>query len=477
MSALSGSDLSDLEEYDIPAAGGTHTPTSPQALPAHNRSDEGSGTPAPISDLFGSDEDDALSPKRELSETPSPNADGNLFGSDEEMSDRDMDDGPEETVVKDILLPMSIPKLPAPQSVDGRFIVVRAPNILQLDSAPFSADAYQDILEEEHKIAENHGYKSAVTSDLATAAEGIITNTIRWRPADGDRKRESNARLVRWSDGSTSVVIGGHTPEAYNVNVEQLADTSKERYYFAVAAHERGLGQVHARMTEQWLLRPSRQSTQARSAVALLLDRVRGKTAGADSASTTALRAAGGIRASHTQLMVVDEAPELRAKREEAEEKKRERQRLREERNRERREAREFQANRGAFGGAAAAGEYSDEEHGYANASEDDAGFSRARAPRRLPERHIGLSRPAARNSYIDEDDDGFIVDDDAELEVGAHDEFDEEEEEELAAQRLKNAKNADYSSDEARQRRARSTKSRRQLDLDSDEDSEMDTF
>ncbi|KAJ2852594.1 Paf1 complex component [Coemansia brasiliensis] len=463
MSDLFGSDVSDIENGSPALA--PQTPTSPRAFSGRDSNEVGSGTPAPDNDLFGSDEDIEMPPRSSGANTPDQ---GNgLFGSDEEMSDHDKDD----VRTKERLLSTTIPKLPLPQSIDGRFVVARAPNILQLEPTPFTAEGYQDILQEEHEIAEKHGYRSAVTPALAAAAENVISNTIRWRQAAGGRKRESNARLVRWSDGSTTILIGGSTPEVYSINNEQLVGVPKEKYYYAVAAHEQGLGHAHARMSEQWLLRSSRQSAQARSAVKMLLDRVNGISSSSEGVGANLARAGGGDGASRTRFMVVDEAPELRAKREEEEEEKRERQRRREERNRERREARELRANRGV----AYAGEYSDEELGYANTSEEDTAHEHVRAPRRIP-RQTAITRGPVRSSYVDDDDDGFIVDDDVELEVGSHDEFDEEEEEELAAQRLQAAKKSGYSSDETRRRRPRVSKSRRQLDSDDDDD-EMDDF
>ncbi|KAI9477341.1 Paf1 complex component [Coemansia sp. RSA 989] len=447
MSDLFGSDVSDIENGNP----SPQTPTSPRAFNGHTV-----GTPAP-DDLFGSDEDIEMLPR---SGANTPEQANGLFGSDEEMSDHHRD----QTETRERLLSTTIPKLPLPQSVDGRFVVARAPNILQLNPTPFTAEGYQDILQEEHEIAEKHGYRSAVTPALASAAENVIANTIRWRQAAGGRKRESNARLVRWSDGSTTILIGGTTPEVYSISSEQLTGVPKEKYYYAVAAHEQGLGHAHARISEQWLLRSSGQSAQARSAVKMLLDRVSGTGAAPEGAGANTARAG----ASRTRFMVVDEAPELRARREEEEEEKRERQRRREERNRERREAREQRANRGV----AFAGEYSEEETGYGNTSEEDTA-EHVRAPRRIP-RQTAMTRGPVRSSYMDEDDDGFIVDDDVELEVGSRDEFDEEEEEELAAQRLRAAKQSGYSSEETR-RRPRGSKSRRQLD--SDDDDEMDDF
>ncbi|KAJ2120157.1 Paf1 complex component [Coemansia sp. RSA 720] len=451
MSDRSGSELSDVDEFGSPEPQTPTSPRKPSMPPAHNSSTR--GTPEPVADLFGSDDDSE--PSRGKSSTPPPTVDpDNLFGSDSDASDHDT----EEPTVQKRVLSTSIPMLPLPQSTDGRFVVARAPNILQLDAAEFSPETYRDILDEEHKIAEVHGYRSAVTAELAAAAESIITNTVRWRRVGA--QRESNARVVRWSDGSTTIVVGSSgAPEYYGVHTEQLKGVPNEKHYYATAAHSAGLGHAHARMSEQWLLRPLRQqSSHARPAVALLLDRVKG--------TRSVAGASAPVRASRTRFMVVDEAPEVKAKREEEEEERRERQRVREERIRERREARELQVHRGPMG----APEYSDDDH--MAVSDDEPGPVRARAARRMPP--VGLTRQA-RSSYVEDEDDDFIVDDDAELEVGPQDEFDDEEDE-LAAQRLKDAKNASYSSDDARKRRVRGGKSRRQIDLD-DDDSEMDDF
>ncbi|KAJ2612732.1 Paf1 complex component [Coemansia sp. RSA 1365] len=499
----SSSGLSDLESDTFSAP---QTPTSPRkgiSLQQHDQRSD--GTPPPRDDLFGSDEDE------NAANGHTGNAD-NLFGSDEdeempargrareedsasergELSDEEAAEDESREQVR--VMSARVPVLPTPNTSQRRYVISRTPNILQLEPTPFSADTYEDILEEEHRIAEKHGYKSAVTPELASATEGMIANTVRWRRVtgpDGTIKRESNARLVRWSDGSTTLVIGGRTPETYGINTEKLMDTDKEQHYYAAAHYSRELlMQSHARLAENWLLRPLRQSAQTRSAVALLLDRVRGKATGEKSqqgsaAGTSASRArhAAGARAARTRFMVLDEDPELRAKREEQEEEKRERQRKREERIRERKELRIGQPGRGAYAGTG--GEYSDEdrEPEYASIEGSDTGavYGRGHAPRRVAERVGGAGPVAARahSSYVDEDDDGFIVDDDVELEVGPRDEFDEEEEEELAAQQLKNSKHMTYEDEESdggRQRHGRNAKSRRALVSD-DSDDDLDEF
>ncbi|KAJ1901977.1 Paf1 complex component [Kickxella alabastrina] len=468
MSDLFGSDISDGEGS---------LPRTPQPAISRARGDQrqGSRTPDPQRDdgLFGSDNDDDM-PRRGR-----PATSNDLFGSDSEAeaeaeaedknarnrmsssqhsSDGDMEVDQEAEVKKVQVRVMSarVPVLPVPRSSD-KFIMARTPNLLQLDSTPYTASAHEDLIAEEHNIAQKHGIKSAVTAELASAVEGILANTVRWRqvPGPGGPIRQSNARLVRWSDGSTTVAIAG---ESYSITEESLADANCH-----AAAHysREQILQSHARLTDQWLLRPSRQSAQSRLAVSLLLGRVRAKASGDQPQDRT--------RSTRTRFMVVDENPDLVVRRAEVEEERRERMRRREEKIRERKEARELQTGSGY---RAAYDE--DREAGYASEDYHDAGLAaRSRVPRRATGRptHAAapLPRAPARGSYADEDDDGFIVDDDDELEVGPRDEFDEEEdEEELAARRLTSAKRTDYSDESDVP--ARSAKPRRLVSDDEDD-------
>lgn len=48
-----------------------------------------------------------------------------------------------------------------------------------------------------------------------------VENTIRWRfrkDKDGNEVKESNARIVRWSDGSTSLLLG----EVFDVHKNKI---------------------------------------------------------------------------------------------------------------------------------------------------------------------------------------------------------------------------------------------------------------
>ncbi|KAI8322499.1 hypothetical protein GQ54DRAFT_297321 [Martensiomyces pterosporus] len=542
MSDLFGSDVSDDERkspLSSPRTPTSHRDASPHAgdsgaehrggssrrsSPAPSPNDDGDGGSG-NDDLFGSgDEDERASRSKPSAE--SGDALGDLFGSDDEDGDvrsdthrgdrdslsdrddydvdvrvRDEDDGEErETSKLEVrVLTARVPVLPAPCSSEGKYIIARTPNILQLDPTPFSAQSYEDIIAEEHKAVSTHGYASAVSPELASAVEGIISNTVRWRRVrggDGSVKRESNARLVRWSDGSTTVVIGGNKPEHYNVSADMLvgSENSKkpDQHHYAAVHHPHELLMLsQARLTEQWSLRPSKQSKQTRHAVSLLLSRVRSSNAGDSASFGFGFDRFGGAKTGRTRFMVADEDPELIAKREEEEEERREKQRRKEEKQRERREARDQRPAHEADGynntTSYAAGDYSEDDREYDYESGDAAGEAGAGYERQRPaQREAGRfgvpqfgRRP--RNAYMDEEeDDGFVVDDDAELEVGPRDEFDEEEEEEERfASRLNSAKRATYADDDDSadggrdSQGARNAKSRRLMVSDDDDDDE----
>ncbi|KAJ1668053.1 Paf1 complex component [Coemansia sp. RSA 1813] len=503
MSDLFGSDISDSEENS-------------QRRLSPEQDSHGSQTPMPKAEglLSGSDDENEVGQgaRRSIKNALADGgASGDLFGSDDEdaeMRGNETDsahsssDEGEMSKVQVRVMSAKVPVLPVPRSSDGRHVVARTPNILQLQPTPFTVDSHEDLISEEHMVAEKHGYKSAVTPELASAVEGILANTVRWRRIavpGGTFKRESNARLVRWSDGSFTVAIGGQTPESYSISSEHLvAAGKKEQYYYAAAQHPRELlMQSHARLTEQWQVRPSRQSAQSRAAISLLLSRARAKAAGTGAQGAGSTSSGAGAKGSRMRFIVVDEDPELVAKRAEKEEEERERQRKREQRMRERREAKGYQTGRDysehndvdMFAG----GDYSDDEegdyvsdNGRAQERSAGSGYERAQEIRRPREqKHAARQPPQPRqralNAYAEEEDDGFIVDDDEELEIGSRDEFDsEEEEEELATRRLQNAKRADHmvsdsdnDNDRSREANIRSAKSRRLRDSD-DEDDDM---
>ncbi|KAJ1927485.1 Paf1 complex component, partial [Linderina macrospora] len=288
MDDLFGSDVSDNETKSNP-----RSPVAPD-------------TPTKaVDDLFGSDVEEPVAPRHEKTDG---DALEDLFGSDEDGEDggqtgdrhtehagaaEDDDDDAQSTHSIDEdkytrqnvkVLAAKIPVLAMPRASDSRFVIARTPNILQFEATPFSADAYEDVIADEHREVERSGYRKKVTAEMASAVDGVISNTVRWRVGK-DGRRESNTRLVRWSDGSTTVMVGGNVPESYSVSVDSLA---AEHQYVAAQYPSAYLMVSHAKLTDKWSLRPARQSVRARHAVSHLLTRV--KTAG------SAAHKSGGTR-------------------------------------------------------------------------------------------------------------------------------------------------------------------------------------
>ena len=76
--------------------------------------------------------------------------------------------------------------------------VVRVPKFLAFEHKPYDEDAADDEDREGQTVLRWRWKKDALTDEVL-------------RDADGRPERESNARLVRWSDGSTQIVVGGET--------------------------------------------------------------------------------------------------------------------------------------------------------------------------------------------------------------------------------------------------------------------------
>ena len=108
----------------------------------------------------------------------------------------------------------------------------RLPNFLNVDTKPFNPDTYSD--DHEMNVDETENRQRIKLK---------VENTIRWRFKDGEgssqapiseREKESNARFVRWSDGSMSLVLGD---EMFQVN----AQTLQNQHQFLVVHHPAAL--------------------------------------------------------------------------------------------------------------------------------------------------------------------------------------------------------------------------------------------
>jgi len=90
---------------------------------------------------------------------------------------------------------------------------VKLPNFLSVESRPFDAETYEDEMDEESTQQDEEG---------RTRLKLKVENTIRWRQAfdkEGNSIKESNARIVKWSDGSYSLHLGN---EIFDVHRQPL---------------------------------------------------------------------------------------------------------------------------------------------------------------------------------------------------------------------------------------------------------------
>eukprot|EP00908_Phaeocystis_cordata_P014178 Transcript_25276.p2 GENE.Transcript_25276~~Transcript_25276.p2 ORF type:complete len:411 (+),score=197.65 Transcript_25276:43-1233(+) len=162
---LFGSDSEEEEEEEEEVA----APSAPTGA-APEEADEADGDNVGEDDLFGSDEEEegaGAAPRR----APAPSAPS----------------APP--------LHYELPMLPKP-NVDSELYAMRLPNILAIEPRPFDAVNFED--EEEGGDEDS---------------KGKADNVIRWRDTEGSG-RQSNARIVRWSDGSMTLHVGSEVLSA-----------------------------------------------------------------------------------------------------------------------------------------------------------------------------------------------------------------------------------------------------------------------
>ncbi|KAH7890708.1 Leo1-like protein-domain-containing protein [Phlebopus sp. FC_14] len=112
-----------------------------------------------------------------------------------------------------------IPNIPIPRTSDGDHWVIRMPNFVKVDSKPFHPDTYVGPEQDEEELHQNESVREkSMTIKLR------VENTVRWRWTKdefGQDKRQSNSRVIRWSDGTLSLRLG---KELFDIN--QTIDTS-----------------------------------------------------------------------------------------------------------------------------------------------------------------------------------------------------------------------------------------------------------
>lgn len=119
-------------------------------------------------------------------------------------------------------LHLELPELPKPP-VKSQLHLVRLPNILSIQSRPYS-------LQEDETL--QHELEVQLSEGSSEAAGRLRTeNVIRWRSnaetSDPTRLCQSNAKLVRWSDGSMTLHLGAEVLAAMQ---QPLCDSSTQLF-------------------------------------------------------------------------------------------------------------------------------------------------------------------------------------------------------------------------------------------------------
>merc|ERR1719394_598938 len=118
------------------------------------------------------------------------------------------DDKPEEESVPETRIDVEVPKINTDLGKEIHF--VKLPNFLSMESRAFDPDNYEDEMDDDNSQQDEEG---------RTRLKLKVENTIRWRQyydKDGNVQKQSNARVVKWSDGSYSLHLGNEIFDVYN---------------------------------------------------------------------------------------------------------------------------------------------------------------------------------------------------------------------------------------------------------------------
>ncbi|CAI2162174.1 8454_t:CDS:2 [Funneliformis geosporum] len=125
-----------------------------------------------------------------------------------------------------------------PGSCDGKYYIAKLPNFFTYCTQAYAPESYTE--EDDYK----HG------NTIRLGAE----NTIRWRYKRNEMVKESNTKMIKWSDGTMSLLIG---EEMFLINSH---DISKQHTFLGVPNVHSNSIENHARLTNQVTFRPDPNS-------------------------------------------------------------------------------------------------------------------------------------------------------------------------------------------------------------------------
>ncbi|XP_047393532.1 RNA polymerase-associated protein LEO1-like [Sciurus carolinensis] len=120
-------------------------------------------------------------------------------------------DQQEEEPISETRIEIEIPSINS--DLGNELYFVKLPKFLSIEPKPFDPQFYEDEFEDEKVLYEED----------RTRLKLKVENTIRWRirrDEEGKKVRESNARIVKWSDGSMSLHLGNEVFDVYKAPLQ-----------------------------------------------------------------------------------------------------------------------------------------------------------------------------------------------------------------------------------------------------------------
>lgn len=151
-------------------------------------------------------------------------------------------------------LHIEVPLRPPPGNPD-KMHVVRVSNIMGIESKPFDPKTYT----EEEFLMDESGDKRRLR---------LEDNVARWRLAknrDGSISYESNARFVKWSDGSMQLLIGN---EVLDLSIQKAHQDQAHLFL----RHSKAILQSQGRLLQKMKFMPSSLSSKSHKLLTALVD-------------------------------------------------------------------------------------------------------------------------------------------------------------------------------------------------------------
>ena len=204
------------------------SPQQREVAGSDDSDDEGPrGTKNTTKDMFGSDSEEERDAEKTGRESPDQDdSPAREKPTEEELlrsqlrlrRDSDEDDvqrgsGDERQVPveePEVRIEADIPRMVA--NLGSELYFVKFPNFLSVDTHPYDPAWYEDEIDDDEALDDEGKHRLKLK----------VENTIRWKnipDSSGVVQRESNARVVRWSDGSYSLHLGS---EIFDIHRQKL---------------------------------------------------------------------------------------------------------------------------------------------------------------------------------------------------------------------------------------------------------------